>query len=123
MSCGVGHRCGSDPMRLWLWCSSNPTTSLRTSICHQCSPKNPNEGEGRRAEGRGGERKGRRRRGGRRGETEKEEGEQEEGEGEGGGEREEKEEKVPRSSPHRWWQHHQPEITETHLEVSDLMRH
>ena len=20
MSCGVGHRCGSDPMLLWLWC-------------------------------------------------------------------------------------------------------
>ena len=21
MSCGVGHRCGSDPALLWLWCS------------------------------------------------------------------------------------------------------
>ena len=20
MSCGVGHRCGSDPVFLWLWC-------------------------------------------------------------------------------------------------------
>ena len=20
MSCGVGHRCGSDPLLLWLWC-------------------------------------------------------------------------------------------------------
>ena len=20
MSCGVGHRCGSDPVLLWLWC-------------------------------------------------------------------------------------------------------
>ena len=21
MSCGVGHRCGSDPVLLWLWCT------------------------------------------------------------------------------------------------------
>ena len=41
---GVGCRCSSDPMLLWLWCrlvanSSNCTPSLGTSICHGCGPK------------------------------------------------------------------------------------
>ena len=39
MTCGVGQRCSSDPVLLWLWCSSNWTPSLRISICHGCSPK------------------------------------------------------------------------------------
>ena len=50
MSCGVGHRHGSDPMLLRLWhraaavakgcsCSSDVTPSLGTSICHRHSPK------------------------------------------------------------------------------------
>ena len=45
MSCGVVCRHGSDPVLLWLWrrpagYSSDSTTSLGTSICHECSPKN-----------------------------------------------------------------------------------
>ena len=44
VSCGVGHRCGSDPMLLWLWCrwvatALISTHSLRTSICPGNSPK------------------------------------------------------------------------------------
>ena len=44
MSCGVGHRRGSDLVLLWLWCRPVATapiqlTSLETSICHECSPK------------------------------------------------------------------------------------
>ena len=30
MSCGVGHRCSSDPVLLWLW---------HSSICHRFGPK------------------------------------------------------------------------------------
>ena len=29
MSCGVGHRCGSDPMLLWLWCRPAATARIR----------------------------------------------------------------------------------------------
>ena len=29
MSCGVGRRCGSDPMLLWLWCRLTATTLIR----------------------------------------------------------------------------------------------
>ena len=37
MSCGVGHRGGSDPALRWLWCG--PAASLGTSICRRCGPK------------------------------------------------------------------------------------
>ena len=49
MSCGVGHRCSSDPALLWLWCdrptakAPNSTPNLVTSICHRCSPKKKNK--------------------------------------------------------------------------------
>ena len=39
VSCGVGHRPGSDPVLLWLWCSSDSTPSLEISICRKFSPK------------------------------------------------------------------------------------
>ena len=44
MNYGVGHRCGLDPMLLWLWCrpsgySSDSTSSLGTSICCEWDPK------------------------------------------------------------------------------------
>ena len=44
MSCGVGCRCGLDPMCLRLWrrpaaTAQGSTPSLRTSICHGCGPK------------------------------------------------------------------------------------
>ena len=40
MGCGVGHRCGSDPMLLWLWRRLAATApSLEISICHICGPK------------------------------------------------------------------------------------
>ena len=29
MSCGVGHRCGSDPALLWLWCRLAATAPIR----------------------------------------------------------------------------------------------
>ena len=29
MSCGVGHRCGSDPALLWLWCRPEATALIR----------------------------------------------------------------------------------------------
>ena len=29
MSCGVGRRCGSDPVLLWLWCSLAATAPIR----------------------------------------------------------------------------------------------
>ena len=29
MSCGVGHRCGSDPMLLWLWCKPAATAPIQ----------------------------------------------------------------------------------------------
>ena len=29
MSCGVGHRCNSDPMLLWLWCRLAATALIR----------------------------------------------------------------------------------------------
>ena len=43
MSCGVGvgHRCGSDPVLLWLWhrlVAVDSTPSLGTSICRGCGP-------------------------------------------------------------------------------------
>ena len=28
MSCGVGHRCGSDPELLWLWCRPAATVPI-----------------------------------------------------------------------------------------------
>ena len=44
MSCGVGHRCGSDPelLQLWLWPAATAliqTPSLGTSICRGNSPR------------------------------------------------------------------------------------
>ena len=44
MSCGAGHRCGSDPVWLWLCCrlaatAPKSTASLGISICLMCSPK------------------------------------------------------------------------------------
>ena len=46
MGCGVGHRCGSDPALLWLWCrqhsSSDSTSSLKTSM-RRYSPKRKKE--------------------------------------------------------------------------------
>ena len=41
-SCGVGHRCGSDPMLPWLWSrlvAAAPIQSLAwgTSVSHRCS--------------------------------------------------------------------------------------
>ena len=44
VSCGVGHRHGSDLALLWLWRRLAATAliqppSLGTSICHTCSPK------------------------------------------------------------------------------------
>ena len=39
VSCGVGRRCGSDLVFLRLWCSSNSTPSLGTSICLRCGPR------------------------------------------------------------------------------------
>ena len=42
MSRGVGCRCGSDPVLLWLWSTqagSNWIPSLGTSICLRCGPK------------------------------------------------------------------------------------
>ena len=29
MSCGVGHRCGSNPMWLWLWCRLAATAPIQ----------------------------------------------------------------------------------------------
>ena len=29
MSCGVGHRCGSDPALLWLWCGPVATAPIK----------------------------------------------------------------------------------------------
>ena len=29
VSCGVGHRCGSDPMWLWLWCRLAAAAPIR----------------------------------------------------------------------------------------------
>ena len=29
MSCGVGHRCGSDPALLWLWCRLAAATPIQ----------------------------------------------------------------------------------------------
>ena len=45
MSCGVGRRCGSDLLLLWLWCRPAAVApirppSLRTAICCNYSPKN-----------------------------------------------------------------------------------
>ena len=44
MSCGVGHRHGSDPKLLWLWCRPAATApiltpSLGTSMCCECGPR------------------------------------------------------------------------------------
>ena len=44
VSCGVGHRCSSDPTLLWLWCSPAATApiqplTLGTSMCLRCGPK------------------------------------------------------------------------------------
>ena len=36
LSCGAGHRCGLDPVLLWLW---HRFPSLGTSICCRCGPK------------------------------------------------------------------------------------
>ena len=44
MSRGVGRRRGSDPKLLWLWrrpaATADSTSSLGTSICRECGPKN-----------------------------------------------------------------------------------
>jgi len=32
MSCGVGHRCGSDPMLLWLWHRLTATAPIRPLV-------------------------------------------------------------------------------------------
>ena len=47
-SCGIGCRCSSDPVLLWLWCrprgcGSDSTPSLRISICHRRIPKKGKE--------------------------------------------------------------------------------
>ena len=46
-SYGVGHRRGSDPSLLWLWCrgscSSNSTPSSGIFTCHRCSHKKGKE--------------------------------------------------------------------------------
>ena len=41
MSCGVGHRHGSDLALMWLWHmpAAVAPISLGTSICHGCGPK------------------------------------------------------------------------------------
>ena len=44
VSYGVGHRRGSDPELLWLWCRPAAAApmgppSLGTSICYGCDPK------------------------------------------------------------------------------------
>ena len=44
MSCGVGHRHGSDVALLWLWCRLAATAPIKhlawePPICHECSPK------------------------------------------------------------------------------------
>ena len=46
-SCGVGHRHGSEPALLGLWCvagscNSHSTPSLGMSICYMCGPKKQN---------------------------------------------------------------------------------
>ena len=43
VSCGVGHRCGSDPVWLWLRCRLAAVAPIRppslgTSTCHGCDP-------------------------------------------------------------------------------------
>ena len=44
MSCGVGHRCGSDPALLWLWCGLAATALIRPlAMCHGCSPPQKKE--------------------------------------------------------------------------------
>ena len=44
MSCGVGHRCGLDPVLLCCGVGScvaaDLTLSMGTSMCHTCGPKN-----------------------------------------------------------------------------------
>ena len=30
MSCGIGHRCGSDPTLLWLWCRAAAAVPIQT---------------------------------------------------------------------------------------------
>ena len=51
MSCGVGHRCSSDPELLSLWCrpaatAPDWTPSLETSICRGCGPKKRQKDKG-----------------------------------------------------------------------------
>ena len=55
MSCGVGHRCGSDPELLWLWCRMAAAAliqppNLGVSICCRCAgvalKEEEGEGEG-----------------------------------------------------------------------------
>ena len=46
VSCGVGHRQGSDLALLWLWYRGGSTPSLGTSICHEYSPKKKAVGGG-----------------------------------------------------------------------------
>ena len=47
MSCGVGRRCGSDALLLWLWCrpaaAADSTPNLGASICRRCGPKKTKE--------------------------------------------------------------------------------
>ena len=39
MSCGVGHRHGSDPAWLWLWRRPAAEPSTGTFTCRGCDPK------------------------------------------------------------------------------------
>ena len=49
MSCGVGHRHGSDSALLWLWCTLASTAPIGPlawePICHGCSPEKKKEKE------------------------------------------------------------------------------
>ena len=33
MSCGVGRKCGLDPVLLWLWCRTAATAPIRPLAC------------------------------------------------------------------------------------------
>ena len=39
MSCGVGHRHGSDPELLWLWCRLAAAAMILPLMCCRCGPK------------------------------------------------------------------------------------
>ena len=47
-SCGVSHRCGSDPVLLWLWCRLAAVALIRPlawelPLCHGCNHKRKNK--------------------------------------------------------------------------------